>query len=271
MISQFKNISSQRGPGWDARSTVAGCQEDVTVKYKHLDEKKDDKEFVMLPRREGEGTPRSSPKGSDLVVSTLPIALFPASEMKQALKSVGLVGLGSLMKVPSTQTWILRLTRFASLTTNGSGGLAITTVVAPSQFMQYTSVNALFRECRLRRTKITYTPKIAPDTAGLLNGIMHSAFDNNGIASDSISTSDEVDRFANSIIFSCNTTQARAAVNTFRCPARPWSHVDSSSGGLDPVGGISGSWLHFFSNSSFASTNVADYLIEAWYEFRTLQ
>jgi hypothetical protein len=167
---------------------------------------------------------------------------------------------------PYSKTFIMRMTRSASLTSNGGGTFTLITLISPSQMDQYTGqLASLFRECRLVKTKIQYNALTGTDPTSPF--VFDSALDpaaNTGSSSPSSQWRlESVKRFT-----AHNPTAMR---NSGPKMNRPFSLIDATGSGSDPVGGLEGGWIHNSVTTGPASTTVLTYLIECWYEFRFMK
>lgn len=169
--------------------------------------------------------------------------------------------LGSVF-VPG-KTYRFRLTRTAVLTTSGSGGLAIATAVYPSQFQEYTALAGLFKEARLRSSRIHYVGIGASSNAFI------SAFDptyTSGTPSFA-STLQQV----GSKLWNLNVVNTKRE-NRYRVRGlRPWSVMAATPSGIDPLGGVCGAWYHVIQGTGPTSTDVMVYTLEVDYELRNPQ
>jgi hypothetical protein len=222
--------------------------------------------FLLVPKVEVKQTVDTEEKkvtldfGKDLVVS-------PEHYEKIVLNNP--VRLSSLMDDPWRGKGVrIRCVRIAELTTNGSGALAITTSIVLSNMAQTTQLAALFQEYRLIKTKITYSPLVAPDPSATVNNFaVFTAF--NPVAA-SFTTSTEVARLGNSKIwFGNNTARAHSQFYVLKRDPNPWAMTETGGSGSDPIG-LRGAWCTYLDGAP-ASTAVLSYMIECWYEFRGLK
>jgi hypothetical protein len=165
------------------------------------------------------------------------------------------------------RTYRFRLTRTAIIASSGAGLMQLATSIAPSGMAEYSAVNALFLECRLRSTRIQYCFRSAGGDIKLVGFV--SSFDPSNYS------------VAPTFQYACQQPGAKlmSLFQTSSSPAphnewaprgvlRPWSTVAATPGGTDPMGGLVGTWYHSIDTATTASSNVATYLIECDYEFR---
>lgn len=225
------------------------------------------------------------PKGPD----PLPTLSSPAAaETKDALlayepttsyptlKFVSLGGLG--ISGFSNKTFMIRMTKSAQHTTSGAGALALATPVYPSTFLQYTQLSGLFNQVRIRSVRIQMVSNVNPNSSSggsttYAGGTLALAFlprANSGASPSTTVT--EVARAPGVKIYNPLTITAPVIVS-FRYPKdTPWSAINSSASGLDPIDGNYGYFGHAsIGNTLTASTAYTTYLIEAMFEFRAIQ
>lgn len=167
---------------------------------------------------------------------------------------------------PNARTFIVRMTRSATLTTGGGGTLSLITTIGPAQMDQYSSQFAsLFREARLRKTRITYTSLTgtSPTTPFAFDSVFDPSANTGSVAPSNAWRFENCKRFAAHSIMKM--------VNTAILPNRPYSLIDATAAGTDPVGGLEGAWCHCAATTPPASTAVLTYLIETWYEIRFMR
>jgi hypothetical protein len=164
------------------------------------------------------------------------------------------------------KTYRMRLTRNAVVTTSGGGALQIATNVLPSNFIEYSAVSALFQECKLMATRITYAMYSYGATPTTVIGICLS-FDPSNYSSAPTFTYAVQQPGAR--LFNTFAGGAPRLVNSWKGDGkRPWSLVTASGTGTDPTGGVVGTWYSSLSGATTASQNVGYYLLEADYMFR---
>jgi hypothetical protein len=164
------------------------------------------------------------------------------------------------------RTFRFRTIRCASITASAGGAMLLSTSIYPGNMSEYAQLSALFDECRLHATRIRYvflTPTGGP------NAFVSAFSPTNGSGTPASATA--AFQIPGAKIFNTwNTVGNNSELSnswTVKQP-RPWSASTASVTGVDPVGGIIGSWYHaLFSNVSGAVI-VADYFIECDYEFR---
>ncbi len=178
----------------------------------------------------------------------------PADIMSMVMKSVFRTG----------KTYRFRLVRTAILATSGSGTMNLATMVYPSQFVEYSSLVGMFKEARLRGSRITYT---AFGTSAVVP--FASAFD--PTYSSGTPSFTGVLQQEGSKLWNTDRPPVRR-VNSYRIKsARPWTIISASGGGTDPLSGVNGAWLTSLGAATAASTDVLCYVLEADYEFRNPQ
>jgi hypothetical protein len=165
-----------------------------------------------------------------------------------------------------------RMTRTATLVTSGAGSMALATFVYPSQFDQYASLVNLFQEARIIGCRISYS--LVPNMAGgtLIGGAFTTCWNPSANTTAGftplIST---VTRFPNCKMFSTSNTNWPIRLKCQIPTNYPWSFITATDGATDPVGGHRGAFGHVFMTTVSNTTTYFQYLIEAEYEFRSLQ
>lgn len=167
-----------------------------------------------------------------------------------------------------------RLSRVATLTTSGAGAMALLTLVYPQTFDQYGTLAALFSECRLVATRISYTLNLNPDqatggTSGVVGGAFMTAFNPTAITG-STATVASVSRLPKSKMFCTANTNWPIKLIAKAPRNNVWSAVTAGSSGSDPLGGIRGGWCHVALSTLSNSVAYLVYCLEAEYEFRCL-
>ncbi len=157
-----------------------------------------------------------------------------------------------------------RLSRTAAVTTSGSGLLALATGVYPAQFTQYSYLAGLFKESRLVAVKIKWvmqgTSTVVPFAYAFDPTWTSGTPTFDGICSIPGAKLTNSDR---------PFVPQRESSWSARAP-RPFSLISATSG-TDPSGGNIGAWLYSISTATTASTTIGTYLIEAEFEFRSIQ
>lgn len=161
------------------------------------------------------------------------------------------------------KTYRFRTVRSATLTASGAGTMALVSLVLPSTMSSYSGLAALFAECRLRSTRITYVFR-AP-TAGA--GSMVSSFEPTA-TSGWTTTYATASQTIGAKIFNIWGTTGRYTNVWNPGVLRAWSQTANSGTGSDPLGSSIGGWQHVLLTATTASAAVADYMIECDYEFR---
>lgn len=155
-----------------------------------------------------------------------------------------------------------RVTRIATLTASGGGTMALSTAMYPSSFSQYSGLSLLFDEARLRSTRIKYvflTPLGGP------NSFVSSFNPTYNIAPSSATLAF---RFPGARVFNTWNTVGTNTTNKYVAGDRPWSSITATGSTADPSGGVCGSWNHNLALGVTGAVIVADYYIEADYQFR---
>lgn len=192
-----------------------------------------------------------------------PPALSSGSDTPHAATKPSTLAVTRLATRPFAKTFIIRMTRSGTLTTGG-GVMALITLIPPSAMDQYTSqLASLFREVRLVNTRIQYNTllTVTPTTPFVFDSVFDPAANSGSTSPGSCWRLEGAKRF----------TQHTFQGMRNRGPVeknRPWSLTDASQSGQDPLGGISGGWIHNSVTATPSSTAVLTYLIEAWFEFR---
>jgi len=174
----------------------------------------------------------------------------------------------------ANKTYRIRMSRTATLTTSGAGAMALLTTTIPSSFDQYSALAAIFSECRIRTTRISYTLNLNPfqtsgGTSGVVGGAFCSAFWPAAITGSTASVS-QVTRLPKHKLFTTINTNWPISLG-YRYPrGLPWSNVTAGSGGSDPEGGLRGGWCHVALSTLSNSVAYLIYVLEVDYEFRTL-
>lgn len=199
---------------------------------------------------------KTEPEGSEKTLASSAIVRIPPT-LTMAAKSVFAPG----------KTYRVRLTRSALIASSGSGSLQLASAVDVLSMTNGSSFATLFGECRLRATRIKvsfFSNGTSPQISGYC-----SAFDPSNISN------------APSFAGAANIPGAKLWSNfqtagehrnswKSRTP-RPWSRTNATVSGVDPVGGMAGTWYHSLSKATTASVDVATYIIECDYEFRNPQ
>ncbi len=162
------------------------------------------------------------------------------------------------------KTYRFRLTRTAAITTSGAGALSLATSIMPSQFTQYTALLALFTESRLISTRIQWvmqgTSKIVP---------FAFAFYPTWVSGSPSLTFTDIISIPGVKLTNIDRPIVPVRKSEWHAkPARNFSAITNASG-VDPVGGNIGAWVYAVSTAADASTDIATYLIECDYEFRS--
>lgn len=174
----------------------------------------------------------------------------------------------------SNTVYTVRMSRAASLTTSGGGAMALATAVYPSQFDQYTQLSPLFSEARIRHVRIQLTCLPNPfaatvGTSDLIGGWFAVAFNPRPGGASPTTSIAEVTRLPGCKIYNPFTNGKQ--VLSYRFPKNyPWSLINGTGGGTDPIGGTSGYFANVALSTVTASRSYLGYLIEAEYEFRGL-
>jgi hypothetical protein len=171
----------------------------------------------------------------------------------------------------ANKTFRIRMSRTATLTTSGAGAMALVTTTIPSSFDQYSALAAIFGECRIHATRISYTTNLNPQQAAspVAGGGFCSAFWPSAITGSTTSVS-QVTRLPKHKLFSTINTNWPISLS-YRYPkGLPWSNVTAGSGGSDPEGGLRGGWCHVALSTLSNSIAYLIYVLEVDYEFRTL-
>ncbi len=171
-----------------------------------------------------------------------------------------------LASVYSTgKVYRFRLTRSATVTTSGTGTMNLATPVHPAQFTQYSALSALFTESRLINTRISWafqgTSVIVP---------FAFAFDQH--YSSGSPTFGQILSIPGAVMTNNDRpfTEAarRGAFYKLKVP-NPWAGI-ASSATTPVIGGNNGAWLYSVAGATDVTADIATYLIECEYEFRTL-
>lgn len=172
--------------------------------------------------------------------------------------------------IATNKTYKFRLERFATLTTSGAGAMALVTMIEPSGFLEYTQLSALFEECRLVRTRISYNMNMnvfGTTAQGYAGGPFCSAFDVSATTGATTSTT-SVLRLNDCITFNMPFNQS-VIRNDYKAPkGNPYSKVTASASGTEPTGGIKGGWCHVAQATLSNSIAYLTYYLEVIFEFR---
>jgi len=166
------------------------------------------------------------------------------------------------------KTYRIRITKTAQLTASGAGALQLATSIAPSAgFAEYSALSALFLECRLRSTRISYAFTPGSDISRQ-PGFCSSFDPSNYSTTPTFAYACQQPGAKITSTFNVSTGN-RAFSNSWKAKtARPYSTVVSTGSTTDPVGGVIGVWYHSISSASVVSVGLCIYLIECDYEFR---
>jgi hypothetical protein len=131
---------------------------------------------------------------------------------------------------------------------------------------EYSAVSALFLECRLMSTRITYAMYATGNSPTTTIGVC-IAFDPSNQSTGPTFT--YACQQPGAKLFNTNSGAFLHCKNSWRGDGkRPWSYTIASSAGTDPVGGSIGTWYTSLSGTTTASQNLGTYLIECDYELR---
>jgi hypothetical protein len=159
-----------------------------------------------------------------------------------------------------------KLNRYAVVTTSGAGALQIATNVTPANMIEYAGVNALFQECRLMSTRITYAMYAEQNSPTTVIGVCLSFDPSNQSSTPTISYALQQ---PGAKLFNSNSGAGSRLTNFWKGDGkRPWSLTTASSAGIDPVGGSIGTWYTSLTGTTTASQNFGAYHIQCDYEFR---
>ncbi len=163
-----------------------------------------------------------------------------------------------------------RLTRVAALTTSGGGSMALSTYNYPSQFDQYSSLSALFEECKqvsVRAQLVSLFPDTPTSTynqgTSFAINFEPSAYN----STPSITTSTVCRIPGTKLITNCQRNWPVKLTHTYK--NKVWCGTGSTGFGQDPSG-ITGRFNWVALNAVGATQTVFEYLIEAEYDFRGL-
>jgi hypothetical protein len=160
-----------------------------------------------------------------------------------------------------------KLNRTATLTASGAGILLVATGVTISGFIESSAIQALFDECRLVRTRIQYGFLVQTSQgAGMpTSSTFCSSFDPSNISTaPTFSVASQIPGAKYTM-----TSTTIPFRNSFDVRGgRVWSLTSASGSGTDPIGGMAGTWYHAISPVASANQVVANYLLEAEFEFR---
>jgi len=160
----------------------------------------------------------------------------------------------------------MRLTRNALVSTSGGGLLQIASPIAPSGMAEYAAVNALFLECRLMSTRISYAMYSQGNSPTTTIGVAISFDPSNYSSAPTITYALQQ---PGAKLFNTNSAGGVVLKNSWKGDGkRPWSLITASAGGTDPMGGIVGTWYTSLTGATTASQNLGYYLIECDYELR---
>jgi hypothetical protein len=162
-------------------------------------------------------------------------------------------------------TYEFKMNKASTITTSAAGALQLASVVYPSTMSEYSPLSAIFDECRLLSTRISWS--------GFSNGTsplpvpMAVSFD-----PSNVSTAPTYG-LAISIpgVKVCNIFQTAGFMkNSWKKVGekRPWSLISASGTGTDPVGGVIGTWYFSTAANTTFSVPAITYNTEAIYEFR---
>lgn len=243
MINLFSSLTSNSSSSTSLESATprernaSGSQDVLETKS----ESKDSKDFVVIQKEQP----------STLLQDKL---LSDPKSLSTVLGSVFVPG----------KTYRFRLTRTAVLSTSGAGALAIATAVYPQQFSEYMALVGLFKEARLRSSKIRYVGIGASSNAFI------SSFDPSYASGGSPSFTSALNQVG-AQLWNLNVVNVKRE-NRYRIRGlRPWSAISSTASGFDPYGGVCGAWYTVIQGTGPISTDVLVYTIEADYEFRNPQ
>jgi len=194
--------------------------------------------------------------GTDVCLGPAPSLSIDLSALRVVARSVYRPG----------KTYRFKLNRFAVVTTSGAGALQIATNVTPSNMIESSGVAALFQECRLMSTRITYAMYSEQNSPTTVIGVCLSFDPSNQSSSPTISYALQQ---PGAKLFNTNSGGGSRLTNFWKGDGkRPWSTVTASSTGLDPVGGSIGTWYTSLTGTTTASQNFGAYHIQCDYEFR---
>jgi hypothetical protein len=164
------------------------------------------------------------------------------------------------------KSFTLRMSRTATLSTSGTGTMALSTAIYPSQFAQYSLVSDLFTEARLVRSRIQLADNQTSVGTVYRVSVM-SAFHPTDTGAVTVSAA-TASQLPGCKLYSLANTNWPVTNSTPRLASRPWCKMTSTGSGTDLASGVQGAWWHVLVNTGPVSTNILTYIIEAEYEFR---
>ncbi len=170
----------------------------------------------------------------------------------------------------SNKVYNIRVSRVGLIASTAGSIISSAFGVKPSDMTSSTSLQALFDQARLTRTRIHLSSLVGTTSTtspGPAQGAVLVVFDsNNSSGAPVFSVGAEI---PGAKLIPTHLTVPYSQMS--RISPRPWSQTAAGSSGSDPVGGILGTWDIISANSSLtASTNYFAYIIECVYQFRNL-
>ena len=177
------------------------------------------------------------------------------------------MGFSSVPGLIGSKTYVFRLTRTASATTNGSGTmlLAVQTGLL-TNFLQSTQLSAMFSEFRYLKSKITFNRYVL--TTPATNEVQAFVCGYDPVSTGASPALVDIVRAPGSKYVNAAATTPTLLVNKHvQKPLRPFSSILATGSGVDPMG-TCGAWTYGVLVAAPVSTSIVGYLLEAWFEFR---